>query len=414
MNSPLPSGVSELAEPATSGDATHQHLIDPQSCFRCNTCENICPSGAISHRTSYAVRHELCTNCGKCVEDCPTGAIDHWVALDSGSAFSIEEQFEWNELPELPDNCLDDLDSPTDEAQRVSHAPVAPASAATPVVNRFDTHNPLAVTLISNEWVTPENSSSAVHHIVIRAPEGTFPVLEGQTLGVIPPGVDGDGRAYFARAYSVASSRNGDSYESCDSHDRGDIALTVKRVTVEDSGTEPGVASNYLCDLTPGDSLNITGPFGTSFLIPEDPTAKLLMICTGTGIAPMRGMIQHRIRHGVTAPGGMALYYGGRSLDDMAYVDELQQAASALELHLAVSRQSDRPKQYVQDLIRNRGEELVAWLRDKQTHIYLCGLISMEDGVDAAFTAICQHADMNWAELAKQLRAEGRLHIETY
>lgn len=408
MNSPLPSGLPELSEPSSSGAATHQHLIDPQSCFRCNTCENTCPSGAISHRTSYAVQHELCTNCGKCVADCPTGAIDHWVALESGTTFSIEEQFTWNELPELPDHCLDDLDLPTDEGESVCHASVAPASAASPVVNCYDTRAPLTATLVSNQKLTSNSSSSAVHHIVIRAPEGTFPVLEGQTLGVIPPGVDSDGKPHFPRAYSVASSRDGDTPAS------GDIALTVKRVTAEDSGAEPGVTSNFLCDLQPGDSLQLTGPFGTSFLLPEDANSRLLMICTGTGIAPMRGMIQHRLRQGMITPGNMVLFYGGRSLGDMAYIADLQQATSALDLHLAVSREPGSPKQYVQDLIRNQGDDVVALLQDPNTVVYLCGLISMEDGVEAAFEQICHQRGLNWSELARRLRAEGRLHIETY
>lgn len=411
MNSPLPSGLPEVSLHTDSAGISHQHLIDPQSCFRCSTCENTCPSGAISHRTSYAIQHELCTNCGKCLEDCPTGAIDHWVALESRAAFSIEEQFTWDELPDLEDNCLDDLDLPTvegEEASQVSHAPVAPASAATPVVNRYDARNPLIATLASNRKVTADGSSSDVHHIVIKAPEGSFPVLEGQTLGVIPPGVDNDGKPHFARAYSVASSRDGDTAGS------GDIALTVKRVTAEDSGAEPGVTSNFLCDLKPGDSLKLTGPFGTSFLLPEDAESRLLMICTGTGIAPMRGMIQHRLRTGATTAGKMALFYGGRSSSEIAYIDELKEAGDAVDLHLALSREPDTAREYVQDLIRKQGKALVAWLQDTNTVVYLCGLISMEAGVESAFSDICAQQGISWPDLARQLRSEGRLHIETY
>jgi benzoyl-CoA 2,3-epoxidase subunit A len=409
MNSALPSEVPEQSEQSSSTGITHQHLIDPQSCFRCSTCENTCPAKAISHRTSYAIQHDLCTNCGECVADCPTGAIDHWVELDSGATpYSVDEQFSWNELPELPDSCLDDLDLPTVGHGHFHHAAVAPASASTPVVNRYDIRAPLTATLVSNQKLTPEGCSSSVHHIVIRSPKGTFPVLEGQTLGVIPPGVDGDGNAHFARAYSVASSRYGDTPES------GDIALTVKRVTAADSGAEPGVASNFICDLRVGDSLQLTGPFGTSFLLPEDADSRLLMICTGTGIAPMRGMIQHRLREGIVQAGNMALFYGGRTLDEMAYVEELRQAGDAVELHLALSREADAPKQYVQDLIRSQAERLVSWLQDSQTVIYLCGLISMEEGVEKAFTDICAEQGISWSSLAQQLRAEGRLHIETY
>jgi len=69
------------------------------------------------------------------------------------------------------------------------------------------------------------------------------------------------------------------------------ISLTVKR--------EPdGICSNYLCDLEVGDSVKLTGPFGATFLMPEDPEARVVMICTGTGSAPFRGFTMHRERAG--------------------------------------------------------------------------------------------------------------------
>lgn len=404
MSSFALSSINERADILHAAAATRQHVIDPQSCFRCNTCESVCPSGAISHRTNYAIQHELCTACGDCVADCPTGAIDHWVEIQAETIFSVDEQLSWNELPELPDASLDELEESDTSTPHTPHVAVAPRSAANPVINRFDVHQPLTATLVKNQRLTPETAASAVHHIVLRAPDGLFPVLEGQTLGVIPPGRDSDGRPYFARAYSVASARDGDSPAS------GDIALTVKRVT----GDVPGVASNYLCDLQAGDNLQIIGPFGNSFLIPDDPDSRLLMICTGTGIAPMRGMIQRRLREGNIRPGAMTLFYGGRSRDEMAYVAELQHAGAALDLHLALSREAGVAKHYVQDRLRDCGGQLLAWLQSPDTVIYLCGLRSMETGVEAAFDDICRQAGVAWPELAKQLRAEGRLHIETY
>ena len=50
------------------------------------------------------------------------------------------------------------------------------------------------------------------------------------------------------------------------------VALTVKRVTVDHAG-EPvrGVCSNYLCDLAKGDAVQVIGPFGNTFLMPNHP-----------------------------------------------------------------------------------------------------------------------------------------------
>jgi hypothetical protein len=43
----------------------------------------------------------------------------------------------------------------------------------------------------------------------ISAPS-RFPVLEGQTIGIVPPGTDSQGRPHFVRLYSVASPRDGE------------------------------------------------------------------------------------------------------------------------------------------------------------------------------------------------------------
>ena len=82
-----------------------------------------------------------------------------------------------------------------------------------------------------------------------------FPVLEGQTIGILPPGVDANGRPHHVRLYSVASPRDGERPRY------NNLSLTVKRVT-EDHDGEPvrGVASNYLCDLAKGDEVKVVGP----------------------------------------------------------------------------------------------------------------------------------------------------------
>ena len=110
-----------------------------------------------------------------------------------------------------------------------------------------------------------------------------FPVLEGQSIGLLLPGQDAAGRPHHARQYPVASPRNGErpGYNN--------LSLTVKRVLQDPQGQPVrGVASNYLCDLQVGDTVQVIGPFGTSFLMPNHPRSSIVMICTGTGSAPMR------------------------------------------------------------------------------------------------------------------------------
>src|SRR5471032_939738 len=77
-----------------------QHLIDPEICIRCNTCEATCPVGAITHDDrNYVVRADICNGCMACISPCPTGSIDNWRVMPLVKAYSIEEQLTWDELP---------------------------------------------------------------------------------------------------------------------------------------------------------------------------------------------------------------------------------------------------------------------------------------------------------------------------
>ena len=64
--------------------------------------------------------------------------------------------------------------------------------------------------------------------------------------------------------------------------------------------------------------------------------------------------------------------------------------------------------------MRERADDLAGLLRDAQSHFYVCGLRSMEDGVVAALRDIAQGAGLDWDATAAALAREGRLHLETY
>jgi len=81
-------------------DVLRQHLIDPEICIRCNTCEETCPIDAITHDSrNYVVDANKCNACNACISPCPTGAIDNWRQVRSASAYSLEEQLSWDSLP---------------------------------------------------------------------------------------------------------------------------------------------------------------------------------------------------------------------------------------------------------------------------------------------------------------------------
>ena len=69
---------------------------------------------------------------------------------------------------------------------------------------------------------------------------------------------------------------------------------------------------------------------------------------------------------------------------------------------------------YVQDVMRERAVDLVELIKDDNTHIYVCGLKSMEEGVVLALRDVIVQAGMDWDSVAAKLKQHGSLHLETY
>jgi len=411
-----------------------QHLIDPEICIRCNTCEATCPVGAITHDSrNYVVNAEICNLCMACVPPCPTGSIDNWRTMPKASAYSLEEQLGWDELPEVLHDAVGASAPPTvtvqqeatasfvaaDPAQAQAFASssygstLPPWSAAHPYVNLHGPKSPITAKVVGNVQVNEAGTDNETHHIVIDFGTMPFPVLEGQSIGVVPPGVDAQGKAHHARQYSIASPRNGEraGYNN--------VSLTVKRVVEDHQGKAvKGVASNFLCDLKIGDEVQVIGPFGSSFLMPNHPKSHIVMICTGTGSAPMRAMTEWRRRlrqSGKFEGGKLLLFFGARTQQELPYFGPLQKLPKDfIDIHFAFSRTPGQPKRYVQDAMRESSADLAALLKDSNTHFYVCGLKSMEEGVVMALRDIANDAGIGWEQIAPVLKREGRLHLETY
>jgi benzoyl-CoA 2,3-dioxygenase component A len=205
------------------------------------------------------------------------------------------------------------------------------------------------------------------HHIVLDFAAMPFPVLEGQSIGIVPPGSDAFGRAHFPRQYSIASPRNGErpGYNN--------VSLTIKRVLQDHDGNPVrGVASNYMCDLQVGDKVQVIGPFGSSFLMPNHPKSHIVMICTGTGSAPMRAMTEWRRRlrsSGKFEGGKLMLFFGARSKEELPYFGPLQGLPKDfIDINFAFSRTPGQPKRYVQDAMRERAADLAVLLADPNAY----------------------------------------------
>jgi benzoyl-CoA 2,3-epoxidase subunit A len=416
-----------------------QHLIDPEICIRCNTCEAICPVNAITHDSrNYVVDASKCNFCMDCISPCPTGSIDNWRVMPLIRAYSLDEQLGWDELPpELTGEQMAEAGVAADAAPPlepvVPQLPAAagsetafnsagygatlpPWSAAHAYTNLYGpkaAEKSITATVVGNVRVTAVGKEYDTHHIMLDFGATPFPVLEGQSIGIIAPGSDAKGRSHHPRQYSVASPRNGErpGYNN--------LSLTIKRV-LEDHQGRPvrGVASNYMCDLKVGDKVQVIGPFGTSFLMPNHPRSNIVMICTGTGSAPMRAMTEWRRRlraSGKFEGGKLMLFFGARTQEELPYFGPLQNLPKDfIDINFAFSRTPGQPKRYVQDAMRERAADVGKLLADPDTFFYVCGLKSMEEGVIHALRDVAQKAGLSWDSVGVALKREGRLHLETY
>ncbi|GGL59416.1 ferredoxin--NADP reductase [Halocalculus aciditolerans] len=113
-----------------------------------------------------------------------------------------------------------------------------------------------------------------------------------------------DGRS---RAYSLSSSPNDD-----------DLALCIRRV--------PGgrMTDHLLSNAQVGDDVTIRGPQG-HFTLDEDSTKDLAFLATGTGVAPLRGMIRYLYQEDLAEDRDVWLFYGTAWKDDLAYREEFRQ-----------------------------------------------------------------------------------------
>ncbi|MFA6615714.1 MAG: 4Fe-4S binding protein, partial [Hydrogenophaga sp.] len=199
-----------------------QHLIDPEICIRCNTCESICPVGAITHDSrNYVVDVDKCNWCNDCISPCPTGSIDNYRRVVRGRAYTLDEQLGWDELPpELSNAELNDMsadvagvDAPAEQAEDAPAAgqepdarpdptgqeafnsaqygaTIPPWSAAHAYTNLYGpraAQTTVTATVTGNVRVTAVGKDYDTHHIVLDFGQMPFPVLEGQSIGIIAP-----------------------------------------------------------------------------------------------------------------------------------------------------------------------------------------------------------------------------------
>lgn len=277
-------------------------------------------------------------------------------------------------------------------------------------LTEYDISNPFTAKVTKSERITDPNTDE-VRHITLNVQNDSFHFIEGQSVGVLAPPAPDFGNEHHLRLYSIASSRDGENQNAAE------ISLCVRRCSYIDevSGERyPGVASNYLCDAQPGDTIKLAGPYGRQFMPPRDNNCNLLMIGVGTGIAPFRAFIKHMFENGKTWNGKARLFYGAKSGMDMLYMNDKNDDianyydAGTFKAFEAISPRPhfNDPAQLDNALKENTNE---AWdlINDPKTHVYISGLAKLEESLDETFSEIAGSSEQ-WMALKEELIAQGR------
>ncbi|MCH2056983.1 MAG: flavodoxin domain-containing protein [Thalassotalea sp.] len=166
-------------------------------------------------------------------------------------------------------------------------------------------------------------------------------------------------RPISPRVYSIASSPYQDTIE-----------LLVRRHYSSDK--DPGLASHYLCDLAPKETISADVRVHSNFHLPAHDVP-LILIGAGTGLAPLIGFLRHRAATGSSQQHW--LFFGEQHKEsDFYFADEInamhqQQLITAL--NLAWSR--DENRSYIGEHILRERQQLLSWVDKLGAYIYICG-----------------------------------------
>jgi len=292
-------------------------------------------------------------------------------------------------------------------------------------VNVYKNKAPFIGKVVSTKRIVGPKATGETCHIIIDH-KGDFPYWEGQSWGVIPPGVrEKDGKPHSVRLYSIASSRYGDDMSGKTG------SLCVRRATYwcpelkADDPAKKGICSNFLCDTQPGDEVQMTGPAGKVMLLPEEnPNTDYIMVATGTGVAPYRGFVRRLFVEKTPAAeaykGQAWLFLGVANSDALLYDDEWQDVKkkypTQFRLDYALSREQNNKKggkMYIQDKVEEYADEIFQKL-NQGAIIYFCGLKGMMPGIQDMLKGVCESKGLNYEEWVKGLKDKKQWRVEVY
>jgi len=197
--------------------------------------------------------------------------------------------------------------------------------------------------------VSIERLAPAIIHVVLKTPPASrMRFVPGQYVDVLVDGV--------RRSYSLANA----------SRDDGLLELIVKRYP-------GGKLSEYWFERAkPNDLIRIEGPFGTFFLRDQAPT-NIVFLATGTGIAPVKALLEELARDPQRAARHrLSVFWGNREAENFCW-DPVSLGLDIAFHHLLSDERADwnGARGYVQDAAVRHGIDA------QDTVVYACGSNAM-------------------------------------
>lgn len=274
--------------------------------------------------------------------------------------------------------------------------------------NPTDVTSSFLATLHASKRITPEDTAE-VRQIVLSLSEPAYYFPEGHHIGVQVPGPHAFGNKTHHRYYTIAAARETGS--GCE------LEILVRRCFYIDevSGEEyPGVASNYLCDATEGQTITLTGPYRGTFMVPADKDSNLLMLGTGTGIAPFRAFLRRVYETEKAWRGKVRLFYGARTGVEMLYMNDhnndlanyYDQATFEAVRSVGQGVFSDEGDALGHG-VEAHAETIWRLIQDPKTHVYLAGMEKIVENFDNTMARAAGSANA-WQAAKQRLVDEKR------
>lgn len=203
--------------------------------------------------------------------------------------------------------------------------------------------------LVSSRPLNPE-----IRHFVFEVPEAAaLDFRPGQFASLVA----NIGGKQVTRAYSLAAPPAGNRFELC---------LNL---------VEGGAFSPMLFAMQPGDTVQCQGILGTFVL--REPVRETVLVATGTGIAPFRGMLMDAFSRGLTQP--FTLIFGARYEHGLVFADEFR-ALAERHANFRFLPALTRPEPGWTGAVGRVQPLLLSQIGERRDlDVYLCGMKAMVD-----------------------------------